>query len=318
MKPLGRLTLLCSAIAAFSLEARASAPDPWPTTATASDSGTAGELLRLRAPRSLMVRIPGATFRMGSTPDEVVAALAQCAAEPLGHRCNEEVFTDELHEHRVTVRSFWMDRTEVTVGAYQRCVRTGSCTPLPDAGTRRYLAPRYPVSFVTWYDAERYCEWRGARLPTEAEFELAARGPRGRRYPWGRLYNARVANHGRLAQLPTDRRDGYAELAPVGSFPSGRTPHGLLDLAGNVAEWTSDYYAPGYGRGPAVDPRGPKSSPLGNVRVVRGGHWANAAPWLRGAARDAAEASTRRPYIGFRCAKSASRIAPAARRGPRR
>jgi formylglycine-generating enzyme required for sulfatase activity len=160
---------------------------------------------------------------------------------------------------------------------------------------------------VTFEDAERYCKFVEARLPTEAEFERAARGVEARRYPWGNLYNAYVANHGRFSLAPTDDRDGFEEAAPVGAFPQGRTPVGFLDLGGNVAEWVSDRYAIGYSEGDAIDPQGPTSPPAGSERVLRGGSYTSAGPWLRGAARISAEPATRRPFIGFRCARSAVR-----------
>jgi formylglycine-generating enzyme required for sulfatase activity len=154
------------------------------------------------------------------------------------------------------------------------------------------------VTFVNYDDAEAYCRFRGARLPTEAEYERAARGVSGRIYPWGTLYNARASNHGQLAALPNDPADGYAELAPVGVFPAGKTPEGVLDLAGNVAEWVADTYRERYG-----DPRTPAG---GAERVVRGGSFESAAPFLRGAARRGVARGTVSPTIGFRCARSAA------------
>jgi formylglycine-generating enzyme required for sulfatase activity len=157
---------------------------------------------------------------------------------------------------------------------------------------------------VTWDDAQDFCRYRGGRLPSEAEFERAARGVERRTYPWGNLYNSRAANHGRLGWDPTDAGDGFAELSPVGSFPTGRTKDGFLDLAGNVAEWVSDRYLPAYSEATVKDPRGPSAPPAGPERVVRGGHYSQAAPWLRGAARQRADPAARRPFLGFRCARS--------------
>ena len=184
-----------------------------------------------------------------------------------------------------------MARTEVTVADYQRCVRVGRCGPAGlERGARRFRAPSYPVTLVTFDDAKRYCAFRGGRLPTEAEFERAARGAARRAYPWGQQYNARVANHGRLGVDMTDASDGFTELAPVGSFSDGSTPEGILDLAGNVAEWTADPYRPNYGAATTT-----------GERAVRGGHFESAAPFLRGAARAGRQPETREPTLGFRC-----------------
>jgi formylglycine-generating enzyme len=264
---------------------------------------TSSGMLRLQSPAWPRVRIPAGPFPMGSTPDDVVAALADCGGEPHGHLCDEEMFHDELPQRVIRLSAFWIDRKEVTVGEYARCVAAGHCRPLPfEGGARRFDRPRYPASLVTWNDARAYCAFRGARLPTEAEWERAARGREGRRYPWGNLYNDRRANHGRFAWSPTDDRDGYAELAPVGRFPQGATPEGVFDLAGNVAEWVHDRYVPRYLEQDLDDPQGPEPPLAGPARVVRGGSFEDAAPWLRGAARRAADPNTRSPTIGFRCA----------------
>ena len=113
----------------------------------------------------------------------------------------------------------------------------------------------------------------------------------------GGHYNSRLANHGRLGTDRVDPSDGFEELAPVGSFVSGRTPDGFLDLAGNVAEWTASVYSERHGLPPEPGRTG--------ERVIKGGHFARAAAWLRGAARDALDSSTRSPFVGFRCARSA-------------
>jgi formylglycine-generating enzyme required for sulfatase activity len=260
-----------------------------------------------------MVLLRKASFLMGSTEEEVVAALADCVREPAGHRCDETAFSNELPQRRVSVSSFWMDRTEVTVADYARCAALRRCRPIPFArGGRRFDRPRYPVSLVSWEDAARYCAFRENRLPTEAEFERAARGPGGRAYPWGNLYNSHASNHGKLSWDATSADDGFAELAPVGSYPSGATPDGLLDLAGNVSEWVSDRYLPHYEEHETVDPQGPKPPIASSTRVVRGGGYSSAGPWVRSAARLGVDPSTRRTFLGFRCARGAraARVSP--------
>ncbi len=283
--------------------------DPWAGGDGPAERALSGGVATLRAPASTMIRVPKSTFYMGSTPTEVLEAVLECTREPLGDRmrCNEMLFSNEMPRHKVTLSAFWLDRTEVTVAAYQRCVALHRCRPVHfSQGATRFDRPDFPMSLVTWQDADDYCRFRGARLPTEAEWERAARGVAGRRFPWGNLYNSHVSNHGRLGQSPTDPGDGYAELAPVGSYPSGRTPDGFLDMAGNVSEWVADRYADSYPEGAAVDPRGPKSSPGGD-RVIRGGSYESGVPWLRGASRREAEPNVRRPWLGFRCARTDKR-----------
>ena len=245
---------------------------------------------------------------MGSTDDDVLEALVSCQGEPLGARCEASRFADERPTRIVTLSAYFLDRTEVTVAAHARCVALHRCRPAPfSEGGGRFDRPELPVSLVTWKDAAAYCTFRGGRLPTEAEFERAARGRQGRRYPWGNRFGRHLANHGRLAWAPTDDRDGFAELAPVGAFPAGRTPDGFVDLAGNVAEWVADRYAPGYDPAAVTDPEGPAVTASTPLRVVRGGSYESPAAWLRGATRDAAPADLRRPTVGFRCARDAGR-----------
>jgi sulfatase modifying factor 1 len=289
---------------------QARAVDPWPRTSPATSALT-GQVVRLQAPGAQMIRIPASTTLLGSTELEVLEAASACphrvtdGNEPL-NTCGEAWFAQELPRHPVSLDSYWIDRTEVTVAAYRRCVELRRCRPVPfSEGARRFDRSTHPVSLVTQEEARRFCAYRGARLPTEAEFERAARGLAGSIYPWGDTFHRGAANHGRVGWDSTDDRDGYAEQAPVGSFPAGRTPAGVLDLAGNVAEWVSDYFAP-YAAGQQTNPRGP-ASPLGggtSFRVVRGGGYRDAPPQLRGAARQIAEATTRSTTIGFRCART--------------
>lgn len=307
------LLAMGSAGLALALPRPSSASDParprprvFAPAVSPAEQALTGGIAGLRSPGSLMIRVPATAFRMGSTHAETLEAAADCAREPFGFRCNDATFADEMPAHEVHLSAYWLDRSEVTVRAYARCVQLRRCKAPPFAqGGKRFDRPDYPVSLVAHEDALAYCKFRGARLPTEAEYERAARGEKARRFPWGELYNARAANHGRLGWDVSDARDGFAELSPVGSFPSGATPEGFLDLAGNVAEWVSDRYLARYATGRQRDPAGPSAPPASSERVVRGGSYAQAGPWLRGAARRYQEPTARRPYLGFRCAQSA-------------
>jgi formylglycine-generating enzyme len=279
--------------------------------ASSAQVALSGGLAILRARGSQMIRVPASEFMMGSTSAEVVDAAVLCEHEPLAANCDERSFADEQPPHRVTLSGFFLDRQEVTVAEYQACVRVGRCQALPYArGARRFEQPTFPVTLVTWDDARAFCAFRGARLPSEAEFERAARGPNGRRFPWGQLPNDHLANHGRLGLDLSDDTDGFAELAPVGSFSSGRTPDGFLDLAGNAAEWVQDRYAPQYPEQAVSDPSGPDAALATSGRVVRGGSYESPLAWLRGAARGAFLPSERRPSLGFRCARSQHLVKP--------
>lgn len=188
---------------------------------------------RLRAGvPSDMVRVPGGEFIMGTDEvDEEQMALALGLPNPW--------YEDEHPARRVHLPSFYIDRFEVTHAHYEKFVReTGHPHP-PDWAGGRY-APRranYPVAHVSWYDARDYCLWRGKRLPTEAEWEKAARGPDGRKYPWGNRFDPNRANVARKAEM-------YGSTAPVGQYEDGRSPYGAYDMIGNVWEWTDSYYKP--------------------------------------------------------------------------
>ncbi len=275
------------------------------TVARRSARATDAELMSLLSRTGSRVHFPTATFAMGSSDEERLQAYIQCGAEILGKTCDASRFDNEGPRRRIRVEAFTLDRYEVTVAAYAACVRARRCSPIPYyKGAARFRRDRYPASLVTWQNAVEYCSFVQARLPNEAEFERAARGVNGRRYPWGNLYNSMVSNHGRLASDPTDASDGYAELAPVGSFPSGATPQGVFDLAGNVEEWVADSYADTYVAQDQSDPLD-RSAPDGQpYRSLRGGGFASAPVALRGAWRNFALPTQRSPAIGFRCARS--------------
>jgi formylglycine-generating enzyme required for sulfatase activity len=270
------------------------------------ESAPAWGVAVLRAPLASRVRVSGGRFVMGSTIGEMNHAMELCKREMYGQLCDHRGadFRAEGNAHEVSIFTFDIDRTEVTVEAYGRCVAAGACAPSgTPQGDARFDRPNLPVTFVRWNDAVAYCAWAGGRLPTEAEWEFAARGPGGRIYPWGRIYNPRLCNHGAFASDETDATDGFAFLAPVGSLPDGATPTGILDMAGNAAEWVSDFFevdpeGHGYDGRPAVNPKGP---PTGAFHVVRGGSFASGAAWVRAAARSTL-IDPRSARVGFRCA----------------
>ena len=275
----------------------------------------AGGVVVLRPSLERRVRIAGGKFVMGSTASEMVRAMKLCEREPYGARCETRQGSTEGpwiraegNAHEVTLSDFEIDRSEVPVRRYARCVSAGACSPPSfPSGDARYDRPDLPVTHVRWDDAVAYCAWIGGRLPTEAEWEHAARGRAGHTFPWGDLYNPHLANHGAWADDPTDARDGFVGLAPIGSFPDGATPTGLLDMAGNASEWVWDWYdlddeGYGYGRGAVVNPKGPAYGARGHV--IRGGSYREAAHSLRTAARRAYPTATRE--VGFRCAYDVS------------
>lgn len=202
---------------------------------------------------------------------------------------------DEFPQHKVVLSPYLMDTHEVTIGNFQRCVDARVCKAIEPLGTPE-VTPDHPVVGVTWYEAKRYCEWVGKRLPTEAEWEFAARRPHYTLYPWNGPADAKKVN-GRGAQ------DGYEFTAPVGSFPSGRSTTGLFDMAGNASEWTADWYdATWYARSTEGNPTGPEA-PTGE-RVARGGSWSDPDHVLRSVQRQALDPNVSNSAIGFRCAAS--------------
>ncbi|MRG90908.1 formylglycine-generating enzyme family protein [Polyangium spumosum] len=302
MRP-ATVVALALLVLAPSAGARGAPPRPEAPAAPAAEVNTRGGIVTLQIPAPEALLLREGTFTMGSSPSEVAHAQSLCALEPMGRECPEQVFADEYPPHEVYLSDVWIDRTEVTVARYRRCVAAGHCLEPPYAsGAARFDRPELPVVMVTWNDAAAFCAWTGGRLPTEAEWERAARGTRGRRYPWGNLWNGSIVNHGKLSWDELDPTDGFLELAPVSSFPDGRTPDGFADMAGNVEEWVADYYAPRYQEGSVMNPRGPTQ---GEERVLRGGGYVHGRPFLRAASRQHDLPSMRRPWRGFRCARDA-------------
>ncbi len=308
--PLALAVIVCVVCRAADLDA-APPRHPEPAPAPLGGEGQTGAgVVVLKTPGPEQVLLRAGSFVMGSSDEEFAAARTLCLLEPSQADCRDEWFAAEQPAHAVYLSDYWIDRREVTVGRYRPCVDAGVCVAPPYAeGAERFDRPELPVVLVSWNDARRFCGWAGGRLPTEAEWERAARGPGnpahgvpGRRFPWGNVYNPFLSNHGAFAIDVLDGRDGFLEIAPVGSYPDGRTPDGIEDLAGNVEEWVADWFAPEYPKADAVNPKGPD---MGDRRVVRGGGYPHASAWLRGASREKEGPAERAPWLGFRCARDA-------------
>ena len=263
-----------------------------------------------------MVVIPAGEFIMGSRPGEGLS--------------------DERPQRSVLLRAFLIDRLEVTNARYEQFVKAaGHAAPTnPNPSVTLWSEGRpipgsdsHPVVNVSWHDAVAYCAWAGKRLPTEAEWEKAARGTDGRRYPWGNEWSVAKANsasywagrtiefrdtiewkafwvEGEGARISKARGlKGEVLTLPVGSLPEGASPYGLLDMAGNASEWVQDWFEPYYYlRAPHENPRGPDGKLL---KVVRGGSWLKPASSLRTTDRDYGFPDDQQSGTGFRCAKDA-------------
>jgi len=197
---------------------------------------------------------------------------------------------DEQPRRRIYLDAFWIDQTEISNANYDKCVKAGNCPAIVSPRPDILEHPDYPVQGVTWTDARTYCEWVGRRLPTEAEWEKAARGTDGAIFPWGNdSPNRKMANF--------NRQNG--DVMPIASYPAGASPYGALDMAGNVYEWVQDWYSENYYLlSPSENPTGPES---GLTRVLKGGAWNGMAISLRAANRFWSF-PYRNDFDGFRCA----------------
>lgn len=245
------------------------------------------------------VFVPAGSFLMGTNDLEAKRDIEGGRAFP------------EVPQFSYYLDSYWIDKYEVTNKQYHACMDAGVCTEPHRIGSYTYpdyftnpVYDNYPVIWVTWFQATQYCEWAGRRLPTEAEWEKAARGTEGQKYVWGDdPYTEDKANICDVNCTRTHRleeyNDGYPDLAPVGSFPAGASPYGALDMAGNVWEWNStaitDYpYDATDGR---EDPGG-----IDVERVWRGSSWANGLWWVRASTRYHALDFYSWYVLGMRCA----------------
>ncbi len=277
-----------------------STPTPTPTTPTPRLIQPIDTLMRT-TDGMVMVYVPAGEFEMGSNDGE----------------------SDEQEVHTVALNAFWLDQTEVNVAQFRQFVRATQYTTTAEREGWAYVyvkssgrfeefkgadwqhpfgpqaaavGDNHPVTQVSWDDAAAYCEWAGGQLPTEAQWEYAARGPESRIYPWGDQWQNNVANCGESIC-----KDGFEYTAPVGSFLEGASWVGALDLAGNVWEWTADWYGGSYAADRQENPTGPTD---GDSRVMRGGSWYAGTSKLYCANRSKNLPADRFGFLGFRCART--------------
>ncbi len=264
------------------------------TSAAHASSQAAGEITGKDG--AAMVLVPAGEFIMGTSESAYSRFVRGLLGEPTA-----TVPDDETPAHQVYLDAFYMDKYEVTVGRYADFLEA-SGREKPRYWDEVRLDPRrdIPVIGVSWDDAKAYCSHYGKRLPTEAEWEKAARGTDGRIYPWGnRTPTAKLANYGK-PWSPDFSRD---VLKPVGSYEAGKSPYRIYDLAGSVWEWVADsYHRSYYANSPDRNPKGPSS---GAFKVLRGGSWVGLQRNLRSADRAYSTPAYRIAILGVRCAQDA-------------
>jgi formylglycine-generating enzyme required for sulfatase activity len=262
---------------------------------TAEGKKQAAYLVTLPA-KDEMVLVPEGPFLMGSN-----------------RQIDRNSYPQEMPQRTVHVDAFEIDKYEVTTVQYLRYVVAGGLPPLVDwkwGGVFQETMAAHPVMHVSWFEGDAYCKWAGKRLPSSAEWEKAARGTDGRIYPWGNQpAGLSRANFGRtgLSGPVRDRPERlllYPPIVSVDKYENAVSPYGVFNMAGNVAEWTADWYDPYYYRyGPNRNPKGPDH---GSHKAFRGGGWVDSTPAVRPAQRNGADPKTRMNWLGFRCARDAS------------
>lgn len=299
------LTPTLTTVAPTSTTASSGAPAPTATEAPPTPEPST-VTLTFAPPTETAVPLPTSTptLGLGSIQTSPIDGMAQVYV-PAGEFFMGSADTDpnatsfEQPQHTVYVDAFWIDQTEVTNAMYAACVDAGGCLVPISAGSETHLEyfrnptyDAYPVLYVSWANARAYCQWAGRRLPTEAEWEKAARGPEGQIFPWGDTPpNPSRANFNK----------NVGDTSAVGSFPTNASYYGALDMAGNAWEWVNDWYGGlYYAASPAANPPGPTT---GTVRVLRGGAWDSALADIRAAARFSFGPTSRQNFIGFRCAQ---------------
>ncbi len=250
-----------------------------------------------------------------ANPDEITKGVSMRLVPAGEFTMGSNKGYSEKPIHQVYLDAYYMDTYEVTNTLYEACVNVSVCDLPHETSFRTHSSyygnsqfNDYPVINVDWYQAKIYCEWRGARLPTEAEWEKAARGMDDRSYPWGAFFDGTKVNYcdkncnAAVGWVDSSYNDRYAETAPVGSYPNGISPFSLYDMAGNVAEWVADWYSSTYYQiAPFENPFGPSN---GEFRALRGGSWWDADFNVRTWNRSWLDPDSWDDAVGFRCARS--------------
>jgi formylglycine-generating enzyme required for sulfatase activity len=311
---LGALALVGVGLTVVMLLNSAAAPPATsaPTAAPTVPASTAAAL-----PTSAPTTAPTTTSTLEPTPPPTPEAGAEEVSTidgmsqvyvPAGEFVmgNNSGPADQQSEHVVFLESFWIDQYEVTNAQYALCVAARLCTPPQrlDSITRAqyYGVPEFenfPVIYVSWFQAREYCEWAGRRLPTEAEWEKAARGDDRRLYPWG--------NSTPTAEQLNFRASGFGDTVAGYSYVANVSPYNAVDMSGNVSEWVEDFYDPNYySVSPRDNPTGPTQTgcPGGDCRVLRGGNWNGTAEEVTTTFRLFYGPNDSRDAFGIRCART--------------
>lgn len=266
---------------------------------TPAGKALAAERAKLSA-KDEMVSVPEGWFLMGSNKKE-----------------DRYAYLPEMPQRKVFLDAFEIDKYEVTTVQFLKFVLAMGRSPLIDwrydGGNFQDTMANHPVMHVSWFDADAYCTWAGKRLPTEAEWEKAARGEDGRIYPWGsQAAGLSRSNFGRtgLSGPVRDRPERlllYPPIISVDKYDNAVSPYGLFQMSGNVAEWVADWYDKDYYKSaPERNPKGPEK---GTQKSFRGGGWIDSTPSVRVAQRNGTDPNTKMNWLGFRCAKDASAAA---------
>jgi formylglycine-generating enzyme required for sulfatase activity len=261
-----------------------------------------------QTPPETMVFVGPGWFWRGSCSDQ--EEKNQCMVDSPGYSAAGEYNEDEFPLRQIMLKGFFIDRYEVTVAEFKACIKAGVCKIDhfdPSCNLAEPMRDLYPVNCVSWVGADEYCQYRGKRLPTEAEWEKAARGPNGQKYAWGN--NDPTCEQ---ANFDNDYWDSevscVGDTTPVDRYPESCSLYGACDMAGNVAEWVNDWYEMKYYQySPSENPEGPQFN-LGSpfkitYRSVRGGSWGSDNRRIRTASRAFLAPEEYLPSLGFRCAK---------------